>query len=260
MEVFMLAPSGIGRPGVDRTVVLSLLGLLAALCWAYLLFSVGRAAPPGVVAAHAVHAAPYRAADLALLYALWVVVIAAMMLPAAAPSVLLYARVKRLRRERGVYPATALFTLGCLFVWCCCALAATLVSWLLHDAGALDETMAIADATVGALGLVAAGVYQWTPAKHACLDNCRAPLAFVRTHWQRGAWGAFRMGAADARYCIGCCWLLMALLLPAGVLNLPVIGGLVVLILAEKILPGGALLACASGLGLVAWGTVLLFP
>lgn len=259
----MSRASGVGRLGADRTVVLALLVLLAALCWAWLLFILfrtGRPWPPGAGAVGSTYAAPYRAADLARLLALWTVVIAAMLLPAAAPSVLLYARVKRLVRERRVYPSTVLFMLGYLFVWLCCALAATVADWQLHDAGALDETMAVAHPTVGALALVAAGVYQWTPAKHVCLDNCRAPLAFVLTHWRRGAWGAFRMGVTDARYCTGCCWLLLALVLPAGVLNLPVIASLIVLILAEKLLPGGHVVACATGLGFVGLGTVLLFP
>jgi predicted metal-binding membrane protein len=256
----MSTAGGVKRSGSERTVVLTLLGLLAALCWAYLLVRVGRMAPLGLGAAGKTAAAPWHAGDLGLLYGLWVVVIAGMMLPAAAPSVLLYARVKRLRRERWVYAGTLMFMLGYLFVWCCCALAAALAAWLLHDTGALDESMAIADPTVGALALAAAGVYQWTPAKHISLDNCRTPLAFVLTHWRRGSWGAFRMGIADARYCTGCCWLLMALVLPFGVLNLPLICGLIALILAEKMLPGGHLLACATGLGLVAWGTALLFP
>lgn len=256
----MSRAGGIGRSGSERTVVLTMLGLLAALCWAYLLYRVGRMAPIGTGAPGKGVAAPYRVGDLGLLLALWVVVIAAMMLPAAAPSVLLYARVKRLRRGRWVYPGTLVFVLGYLFVWCCCALAATLAAWVLHDAGALDESMAISHPVVGALALVAAGVYQWTPAKHVCLDNCRTPLAFVLTHWRRGAWGAFRMGVTDARYCTGCWWLLLALMLPAGVLNLPVLGGLIALILAEKLLPAGHLLACATGVGLVAWGTALLFP
>jgi predicted metal-binding membrane protein len=251
---------GIKRSGAERTVVLTLLGLLAALCWAYLLYHVGRLAPIGTGAPGKTAAAPYHAHDLGMLFALWVVVIAAMMLPAAAPSVLLYARVKRLRRERWIYAGILAFILGYLFVWCCCALAATLAAWILHDAGALDENMAISQPVAGALALVAVGVYQWTPAKHVCLDNCRTPLAFVLTHWRRGVWGAFRMGVTDARYCTGCCWLMMALVLPAGVFNLPVICGLIALILAEKLLPGGHLLACATGLGLVAWGTALLFP
>jgi predicted metal-binding membrane protein len=247
------------RPGLDRGVILGLLGLLMALCWSVLLLRAGHA-PAAGAGVHAADGAPWHAADLALLFALWVGAIAALMLPAAAPSVLLYARIKRLRRERWVYLSTLLFTLGCLCVWCCCALAATLAGWALHDAGALDESLAVAHPTVGALALVAAGLYQWTPAKHACLEHCRAPLAFMRTGWRRGASGAFRMGMADARYGTGCCWLLMALVLPAGVLNLPAIGGLLALILAEKLLPGGSLLACAAGLGLVAWGTALLFP
>jgi len=250
------APS---RAGIDRTVVLSLLGLLIALCWAILLFRAG-SMPPADFGVHAADAAPWDAADLALLFALWVAVITALMLPAAAPSLLLYARAKRLRRERWVYLSTLLFTLGGLSVWSGCALAAATLAWLLHDAGALDESMAVLVPTVTGLALVAAGVYQWTPAKHVCLEHCRAPLAFVRTEWRRGLSGAFRMGVADARCCTGCCWLLMALVLPAGVLNLPVIGGLVALILAEKMLPNGHLLACAAGLGLVAWGTALLFP
>lgn len=251
--------SGIARPHADRTVVLLLLGLLATLCWTYLL-RVGHLAPLGVGGSARALPAPYRDADLARLFAQWEAVIAAMLLPAAAPSVLLYARVKRLQRERWVYLGTMSFMLGYAFVWTCCALFATLAAWLLHDAGALDESLAIPNQTVGALALVAAGVYQWTPAKHVCLDNGRFPLAFVLTHWRRGAWGALRMGAADSRYAIGCCGLLLALVLPAGVLNLPVIVGLVTLILAEKLLPGGHLLACATGLGLLAWGTSLLFP
>jgi predicted metal-binding membrane protein len=252
--------SPIVRPHPDRTVVLTLLGSLVLLCWGYLLLRVVPHAAAGAGIPARVRPAPYRHADLALLFSLWTVVIAAMMLPAAAPSVLLYARVKRLYRERWVYLGTALFTLGYLFVWSCCALVATLAGWLLHDAGALDETMAVAHPTAGALMLVAAGVYQWTPAKHVCLDNCRYPLAFVLTHWRRGTRGAFRMGVDDARYCTGCCWLLLALVLPAGVLNLPAIAGLIALILAEKLLPGGHLLACATGLGLLALGTMQLFP
>lgn len=249
----------IKRPGAERTVVLAVLGLFAALCWACLLLRIGRLAPLGAAAGKAVPV-PYHAADLARMFALWAVVIAAMMLPAAAPSVLLYARIKRERRGGWIYPAVAAFSAGYLVVWSACAAAATVTDWLLHDAGLLDETLAVAHPSAVALALVGAGVYQWTPAKHWYLDNCREPLAVILTHWRRGARGALRMGMADARYGVGCCWLLLAVTVPAGVLNLPVIGGLIALILAEKMLPGGHVLACATGLGLVAWGTTLLFP
>ena len=248
---------GIRRTRVDRTVVLALLGALGVCCWAYLLVRVRH---PAAGAAAAVAAMPWRGHDLVLLFALWLVVIAATMLPAAAPAVLLYARVRRLRGGSWVLPATAMFMLGEVLAWSACAAVATLAGWVLHDAGALDEAMAVAHPSAGALLLVAAGVYQWTPAKHACLEDARAPLAFVLTHWRGGAWGALRMGGTDARYGIGCCWLLLALVLPAGVLNLPVIGAVLVLVLAEKLLPGGHIIACATGVGLLAWGTALLFP
>jgi predicted metal-binding membrane protein len=291
------------RSGAERTVVLAALGLLAALCWAYLLLRIGRLAPLGAAAAGQAAPIPYHGADLARMFALWVVVIAAMMLPAAAPSVLLYARIRQEkhrddegeRRGARAYEAAAkgagqgaapktvrvhgeapqrrhahfatasyagigAFSAGYLIVWSACAAVATVAGWLLHDAGLLDETLAVAHPSAVALALAGAGVYQWTPAKHWYLDNCREPLAVLLTHWRRGAWGALRMGMADARYGMGCCWLLLAVVLPAGVLNLPVIGGLIALILAEKLLPGGHILACATGLGLVAWGTTLLFP
>ncbi|WP_296947229.1 DUF2182 domain-containing protein [uncultured Massilia sp.] len=256
--------TGIRRAGGARTVAFVLPGLLAAACCAYLLLRAGHPAPAAAAGAARTLPAPWRGADLALLFALWAVVIGATMLPAAAPSVLLYARARRMRGGRWVAPASALFVLGSLCVWSACAAAATLAAWLLHDAGALDEAMAVSHPSALALALVAAGVYQWTPAKHACLDHCRTPprtsLAVVLAHWRRGARGALRMGAADARHGIGCCWLLLVLALPGGVLNLPVVGGLVALILAEKLLPGGHVIACATGLGLVALGTMLLFP
>lgn len=252
--------SDVKHPGAERTIVLAVLGLLAALCWAYLLLRIGRLAPLGAGGAGKAAPIPYHAADLGRVFALWVAVIAAMMLPAAAPSVLLYARIKHERRDGWVYAGIGAFSAGYLLVWSCCAAIATVAGWLLHDAGLLDETLAVAHPSAVALALVAAGVYQWTPAKHWYLDNCREPLAVILTHWHRGAWGALRMGMADARYGMGCCWLLLAVMLPAGVLNLPVTGGLVALILAEKLLPGGHIFACATGLGLVAWGTTLLFP
>lgn len=241
--------------------LLALPGLLAALCWACLLARIGPLAPASArAAALAPPGAPYRAHELALLFALWLLVFAALLLPAAAPQALLHARVRRQRDGRRALPASAMFLLGHLLAWSAYAAVATLASWLLHDAGALDEAMAVAHPGAGALALVAAGVYQWTPAKHACLETCRAPLAFVLTHWRGGVRGALRMGVADARYCAGCCWLLLALLVPAGVAGLPVAGAVAVVLLAEKLLPGGHIIACATGLGLLAWGTALLFP
>ena len=282
-------PPNARRDRIDRAVVLALLGSPALACWAALGWAARTWGPlrwfhppwetgagiaavaawlrtlPGADAAAGLAAAPLAAASwslptLGVLALLWTGVAAASLLPAAAPQLTAYARVRRARRARWVHPHVAAFLLGCLCVCGGCGLVGAGIDGLLHGAGALDDTLAIAHPAAGALGLVGAGVYQWTPAKHAALANGREPLAFVLTQWRRGVWGAFRMGAADARGALGCSWPLLTLALPAGVANLPVIVASATLILAERRLPGGHVLACATGLGLVAWGTALLFP
>jgi predicted metal-binding membrane protein len=253
------------RSGAERPVVIGCLSALVALCWAYLLFRASRlggdtAAMAGMGMAPP-PPAPYRAPELLLLFGIWMAMISALMLPATTPAVVLFARVSRLYHAvRRPYLSTALFVLGYLCAWTLFSGAATLVQWALHDAGALDHAMAVTNSTVAGLSLVAAGVYQWTPAKQVCLQHCRTPLAFILTGWRRGPWGAFRMGATHGRYCIGCCWLLMVLLFAAGVMNLFAVAGLALLVLAEKLLPAGAWTATLAGLALVAWGTLLLFP
>ncbi|HWJ94394.1 MAG TPA: DUF2182 domain-containing protein [Telluria sp.] len=262
-----LVPTTRPATGSERPVVIGWLAALAALCWAYLLFRAARMAPAemgamaGMDMAAPPHPAPYRVPELLLLFGMWVAMMLAMMLPAATPAVLLFARVNRLYHAvRRPYLATALFVLGYAAVWSAFSALATLAQWLLHDAGVLDPSMAVANATAAGLALVAAGVYQWTPAKHTCLHHCRTPLAFILTGWRAGPLGAFGMGVTHGMYCTGCCWLLMVLLFAAGVMNLWAIAGLAALVLAEKLLPGGPWVATLSGLGLVAWGTLLLFP
>lgn len=259
--------------GRDRPFVIAWLAALVALCWACLVFRALRistvepaALPTGLStglanAVLAVSPHPYRAQELVLVLAMWGAMLSAMVLPAATPAILLFARINRLAHTVR-YPnfATLLFVFGYLMIWGGFGLLATLAQWALHDAGALDTGMAVTNASACGLALVAAGVYQWTPAKHACLQMCRNPLAFVLTGWRPGLIGAWRMGLTHGLYCTGSCWLLMLLLFAAGVTNLAALVGLAALILAEKLLPGGTVVACVGGLGLVAWGTLLLFP
>ena len=112
---------------------------------------------------------------------------------------------------------------------------------------------------LGSLLLIAAGVYQWTPFKQACLRHCRSPLQFLLTCWQDGSAGAFLMGLRHGAYCLGCCWLLMAVLFAVGVMNLAWIAALSVFVLVEKIIPRGLWVAKAAGLFLVAWGGWMAF-
>jgi predicted metal-binding membrane protein len=197
----------------------------------------------------------WSAPDLLLVFTMWAVMMAAMMLPSAVPMILAYAAVSRQRdavRESGL--RTWAFVAGYLAVWTVFSALATLAQWGMHElvlrAPALDE---IGPLLGGAL-LVAAGVYQWTPAKRVCLAQCRSPLDFLLTGWREGTWGALRMGVVHGAYCVGCCWLLMLLLFAVGVMNMTWIVLLSALVLLEKATPQGGRLARGAGILLVVWG------
>jgi predicted metal-binding membrane protein len=250
------------QPGRERPLVVACLAFLVALCWACLVFRALRLVTLDPVQSPALAAPPpYRAPELMLVLAMWGAMLAAITLPAATPVILLFAHISRLAQTVR-FPAmgTLFFVAGYLLVWGGFGAFATLAQWALHDIGALDTGMAIMNPSACGLMLVAAGLYQWTPCKHACLQQCRAPLSFIVAAWRPGLTGALRMGGAHGVYCVGCCALLMLLLFAAGVTNLGALLALAALVLAEKLLPGGAIVACVSGLALVAWGTLLLFP
>ena len=134
------------------------------------------------------------------------------------------------------------------------AAAATLLQWWLDAVGLLSETMALASMVAAAAVLIAAGIYQWTPLKQACLRHCRSPLEFLLFHWRDGPAGAFASGVRHGAFCLGCCWMLMALLFVGGIMNLAWIGGIALLVLAEKVLPWGGWTGRATGVVMIAWG------
>jgi predicted metal-binding membrane protein len=238
--------------GRERPLVIACLAMLVAVCWACLVFHALRLAAVGP---------SWRPPEPGLVLGMWGAMLAAIMLPGATPTILLFARINRLvRTVRFPNLATLMFVAGYLAAWGGFGALATLAQWALHEAGTLDAGMAIDNQNACGLALVAAGAYQWTSAKHACLEHCRAPLSFMVTGWRVGLPGGWRMGAAHGLYCIGCYWLLMLLLFVVGVTNLGALVGLAGLVLAEKLLPSGVILACIAGLALVAWGTLLLFP
>lgn len=197
--------------------------------------------------------------DVVLLFAMWAVMMIAMMVPAAAPMILTFAMVQRKRheRDRAAVP-TVVFLLGYAVVWTAYAAAAALAQWRLHEAALLSAVMASTSARLAGVLLLVAGVFQWTPLKQACLAKCRSPLSFVMNEWREGPAGAFLMGVRHGAYCVACCWALMALLFVAGVMNLVWVAGLAVFVLAERVLPGGRAVGRIAGTLLLVAGVVTL--
>jgi predicted metal-binding membrane protein len=192
---------------------------------------------------------------LALLFAMWAVMMAGMMLPSAAPTLLLYAGVIRKSPEGGRARAHVYaFATGYLLVWTAFSLVATALQRLFAHWLLLSPMMEAEKRGFGGTLLIVAGVYQFTPFKRTCLESCRSPAAFIAQHWKRGVAGGFRLGAAHGLYCLGCCWALMLLLFAGGVMNLWWIGALTAFVLLEKLAPLGAQGGRLSGLLMVVMG------
>jgi predicted metal-binding membrane protein len=234
----------------DRIVTAAGIAALAAFAWVYV---TDMAAPSG-------HAGMTMARPgLAWLVGMWVVMMVAMMLPSAAPTILLFTTVSSRRRRQGVPAAPpAVFTAGYLLVWTLYAALAAVVQWELHRRLLLSPAMASASPVLAGGLLVAAGLYQWLPIKRACLSHCRSPLGFFASEWREGVGGALWMGMRHGSFCVGCCWLLMALLFVAGVMNLPSVVAIAGLVLVEKLVWGGEWVGRVAGVGMVGWGVWLI--
>lgn len=241
----------------DRRVALGGLAAVVLLAWFYLWRSAA-----GMDHASMAMAAMPRAADagaLALTFVMWTVMMAGMMMPSAAPVILLYGALVRKSGARGtVLPGVWIFVGAYLLVWTGFSAVAALLQAALESASLLTPAMAASSAGLGALALVAAGLYQLTPLKHACLNKCRNPLEFFVTHWRADHGGAFRMGLEHGAYCVGCCWVLMLLLFVAGVMNLAWVALIAAFVFAEKLLPAGRLVSRAAGAVLILSGIWVL--
>jgi predicted metal-binding membrane protein len=200
-------------------------------------------------------AASWTWARVLATFAMWSVMMAAMMLPAAAPIVLLHWRTALQAHAQGSpAPPTILLVLGYAFVWTSFAALATALQWALSNAALLTEMDALSDRRVAGGVLIAAGLYQVTPFKQACLQLCRSPVAFLMRHYRPGAVGALRMGLGHGLYCLGCCWAAMALLFVGGVMNLFWVAGIATFVLIEKALPFGRAFGIAVGIGALGVG------
>jgi predicted metal-binding membrane protein len=242
--------------------VLGSLAVATALAWIYLLFGAGVGMEMMDMGAGQMMAmAPeWTLAYGLVVFLMWAVMMVAMMLPSAAPVTLLVANIAKKRREAGAAPglSTAPFAFGYLAVWFAFAAVATLLQWGFDALGMLSETMALASTVLAGSVLIVAGVYQWTPLKQACLRHCRSPIDFLLHHWRDGAFGAVVSGARHGVFCLGCCWMLMALLFVGGIMNLAWIAGIALIVLLEKTLPWGGWMERATGIVLIAWGSLVL--
>ncbi|UXN60953.1 DUF2182 domain-containing protein [Phyllobacterium zundukense] len=198
-----------------------------------------------------------------LMIAMWWIMMIAMMSPSAAPTVLLYARVHRHALTQGQIQdklaPTGVFVAGYLLVWLGFSVVAATLHWLLEREAFVSTTMSSQSRWLSGIVLIAAGLYQFSPLKNACLSHCRAPTGFLSSHWRPHALGALRLGALHGAFCVGCCWMLMALLFVGGVMNLVWVAALAILVLVEKVFPAGQWVGRAAGIALIAWGSATLF-
>jgi predicted metal-binding membrane protein len=245
----------------DRFIVILGLIAVAALAWAYMFYLAWdmNGMDMGAEMAMAMsQMTTWGALDLVLLFVMWSVMMVAMMVPSASPLMLLFAKINRRRREREdpVVP-TAVFLLGYLLVWTGFSALATVAQWGLHSAALLSPMMMSTSSVMGGALLLAAGIFQWTPLKNACLVHCRSPLAFLMSEWRAGKLGALLMGVKHGSYCVGCCWILMALLFVAGVMNLLWVASITAFVLVEKVVPRGELVGRVAG-GVLSLAGILL--
>jgi predicted metal-binding membrane protein len=193
-------------------------------------------------------------------FVMWISMMVAMMLPATAPTVDAFATIARRRRARGQpYTPTFVFIAGYCLAWCAFSAAATLAQWQLYRAALLTPAMENTSPLLAGAALLIAGLYQFTPVKHACLRACRGPLAVIAAHWREGHAGALRMGLQHGLICVGCCWAVMALMFCVSVMDLRWAATLAVYAAAEKLVPGGdTIVAPAFGSAALAGGAVLI--
>ena len=237
---------------------------MTALSWVYLVvMALGMDDMPGgdmpmsgMVKIHA-----WTPMDFLLMFLMWAVMMVGMMVPTAVPMTLIYAAVARKAERQGTPLAPpSTFVAGYIAMWTLFSVGATAAQWGLDEAALLSPMMVSTSPTLGAGLLIAAGLYQLTPFKNACLEHCRGPADFFMQHWRNGPGGAFRTGLVHGAYCLGCCWVLMGLLFVGGVMNLLWIGTITFFVLLEKVLPFGDRGGQVVGAMMIVAGGAMLAP
>jgi len=201
----------------------------------------------------------WTAAYATLVFTMWAVMMVAMMLPGAAPTILRVARLAHQRSEgiEGI-PAALAFTAGYLSIWMGFSFAATLAQWTLDSADLLLDTMALRSGVATGALVIGIGLYQLSPLKRSCLARCSALSGRVAADQHLSARAIAWLGMRYGMSCLGCCWVLMLLLFVGGLMNVLWIAAIALLVIAEKNLPWGSRIALLAGAGLIAWGGVSL--
>ena len=239
----------------DRAAFAVLLILIPLACWTWIVVMARDMYGPMTGASAWMMTPRWDARHVVLLWAMWAVMMAGMMLPSASPLLLLYgAAARRGGRDADAGASRRIYALaaGYVAVWALFSVAATAAQRILSSLLIVSPMMTITSRTTGAAVLALAGIYQLTPLKGVCLHACRSPLSVMMHRWRAGTGGAFRMGIDHGLYCVGCCWALMLLLFVGGVMNLMMIVAVTVLVAVEKLLPVGTAAARVSGAALIA--------
>ena len=240
----------------DRLIVAIGIATVVAFSWGYLLAGAGIDTS---MADMPMDPEPWSAGQALLMFAMWWVMMIAMMVPSAAPAILLFATVKRRQAETdSPVIASWLFLAGYLLIWAGFSVVAVSLQWALDQAGLLSGMMASTSHVLAGVILIAAGLYQMTPIKRACLRYCQSPLLFLSIYWQPNALGALRMGLRHGSYCVGCCWFLMALLFVVGIMNLAWVAAVAIYVAFEKLIPHHQWLSRAAGIVLIVAGGIVL--
>ena len=241
----------------DRLPILAILAVISLLCWAYLVdmaFGMDRMMMSRSMMEIPIWTSSYFVAMLLM----WIIMMVGMMIPSAIPMVLIFAAVARKAKGQGTHVSTCAFVVGYISIWSLFSCAATLVQYCLDEAALLSPMMVANNPIFGASLLTAAGLYQLTPIKNACLEHCRSPAHFISENWKPGRLGALRMGLEHGAFCLGCCWILMGLLFFGGVMSLLWIAGITLFVLVEKVIPHGISGGRLAGVGMTLCGLILL--
>lgn len=237
---------------VQRNVILGLLLAFAAAAWAVLVSQRGDNMDMAM-------ASPTMGLRAPMFLAIWVVMMVAMMFPTAAPMILTFHHVQANKRRRGEgFVATWVFVAGYMLVWTLSGIAAYGCAIAVEAIAARFLISPPTAARIGGGLLVAAGIYQLTPLKDLCLSKCRTPISFIMTSWRDGIPGALRMGLLHGAYCLGCCWLLFAVLFPLGIMNIAAMAAITLVIFAEKTVPWAHSVARITAAALITYGALVI--